>query len=389
MGIKKITKSQKRLIDKFKKLKKDYSHYRALIGQQLPLEKLGEVLGSNSLPGSSITFTPSNHINTSLVNLGCIDGNSFQDVQSVNIEWPIYQTPDNFSTGTSISYQSINNGISVSEQFPLTGGAYPTTVNIPNNESITNRLAEGSSTPFQSTIQASSIMDIYKSYYVGNNYSSVNLSQEGLLWTLWPLAKPKKETVISKKENILNGLGKFATSTTSNYAIGQMGFFINNTNQGCTVLGGQIPTAYDNNIFAGINPIDNNFIFNDEIYLGGLNGVQELGVTLLLSTKQLLSIVVIKVSEEIARIINPAAGISNDDRFLYVGYDGWAIIRTTANPISPMAASTYLSPQTITGNITKENMQVIFPPNFPYNVLYKNMARTVPSVEPIYSNFSL
>ena len=88
---------------------------------------------------------------------------------------------------------------------------------------------------------------------------------------------------------------------------------------------------------------------------------------------------VIKVTEQIARIPNPAAGIAGGNKFIYVGYDGWSVVRTTMNPISPLAAQTYVTPQSVTGSVVGENYQVIFPPNFPQAILYKNIQRTTPT----------
>ncbi len=36
------------------------------------------------------------------------------------------------------------------------------------------------------------------------------------------------------------------------------------------------------------------------------------------------------------RIFNPVAGIGADERYIYVGYDGCAVLRTSTNPIGPM-----------------------------------------------------
>ena len=38
-----------------------------------------------------------------------------------------------------------------------------------------------------------------------------------------------------------------------------------------------------------------------------------------------------------------------------------------------MAAQTYLSPQTVTGSVSRENLQVVIPPNFPQTIYYKNI----------------
>lgn len=107
-------------------------------------------------------------------------------------------------------------------------------------------------------------------------------------------------------------------------------------------------------------------------------GLQGFNKSLLISTIQNLTILVVKVTEEIARIPNPISGIANNERFIYVGYDGWSIIRTSTNPVNPMAAKTYISPQSVTGNVTENNYHVIFPPNFVSSMLYKNGSRSVP-----------
>ena len=49
------------------------------------------------------------------------------------------------------------------------------------------------------------------------------------------------------------------------------------------------------------------------------------------------------------------------------------------NPVGPMSAQTYVTPQSVTGSILGDNYQVIFPPNFTQNIFYKNIARTAPN----------
>jgi hypothetical protein len=110
-----------------------------------------------------------------------------------------------------------------------------------------------------------------------------------------------------------------------------------------------------------------------------LPGIQGLNDSLLTATEQNLAICVIKVSEEVARIYNPTSGVASSSRYVYVGYDAWSVILTTANPIGPMAAQTYITPQSVTGSITNDNHQVIVPPNFPTAIYYKNVKRNVPN----------
>jgi len=43
-----------------------------------------------------------------------------------------------------------------------------------------------------------------------------------------------------------------------------------------------------------------------------------------------------------------------------------------------MAAQTYITPQSVTGSVVGENMQVVLPPNFPTTVYYKNELRKIP-----------
>ena len=142
--------------------------------------------------------------------------------------------------------------------------------------------------------------------------------------------------------------------------MGQMGFFINNQIQGCTPIGtaGSRRRIWQEHLET-VSP-----------------GTQGLNKTILINTEQQLAIVVVKVSEEIARIYNPIAGVGSNQRYLYVGYDGWAIVYTTANPLGPIAAQTYVSPRPFT--TVGENYQVLIPPNFPQTVYYKNIRRVLP-----------
>ena len=43
-----------------------------------------------------------------------------------------------------------------------------------------------------------------------------------------------------------------------------------------------------------------------------------------------------------------------------------------------MAAQTYVTPQSVTGSVVGNNYQIVFPPNFPQSIFYKNIARTAP-----------
>ena len=76
--------------------------------------------------------------------------------------------------------------------------------------------------------------------------------------------------------------------------------------------------------------------------------------------------------------MNPICIFAWSLEIIYVGYDGWAILRTTTTPVGPMMSQTYISPQTVTGGITRENMQVVIPPNFPQTIYFKNFQYVVP-----------
>ena len=144
-----------------------------------------------------------------------------------------------------------------------------------------------------------------------------------------------------------------------------MGFFTNNILQGCTPFGAVNTNSGWNQGGASSQP-------------GILPGIEGLNQALLITTEQEVAIVVIKVAEEVARIFNPAAGIAASERYIYVGYDAWAVVMTTANPMGPTAAQTYITPQAVTGSVVGNNYQVILPPNFPEVVYYKNQRRVVP-----------
>ena len=51
-----------------------------------------------------------------------------------------------------------------------------------------------------------------------------------------------------------------------------------------------------------------------------INGLESLNQALLTVTGQQVAIVVVKVSEQIARIDNPESGLAADDEFIFVGY---------------------------------------------------------------------
>jgi hypothetical protein len=168
----------------------------------------------------------------------------------------------------------------------------------------------------------------------------------------------------------------FGTAKASRYPIGQMGFFTNNILQGCTPFGA-VNTNSGWNPGTGVagNPGQTGL---NPYSPGILPGIEGLNQALLITTEQEVAIVVVKVAEEIARIFNPAAGIAASERYIYVGYDAWAVFVTTANPLGPMAAQTYITPQTVTGSVVGSNYQVVLPPNFPTTVYYKNNRRVVP-----------
>lgn len=320
---------------------------RSIMGGKLPLTD-NKLTGQESFPGPDVTYSPpppviSNHI----VNLGCLNSSTIQDIVQVNVNWPIGQQPVNFQTGSN----------------------QPNTDNVPgrvpNSDSFRNvvvgdaLLDIGSNAPFQYTIGLSSDISLYNISAVGAGYSSITLSQEGILWTLWPLVTPRSIYSDSSPSTYFDQF-ILGTSTVSKYPIGQMGYFINNQLQGCTPFG-------------AINP--NDILSHGD---GILSGIQGLNKSLLTTTEQQVGIVVIKVSEQIARIYNPSSGIASDNRYIYIGYDGWSVIYTTANPIGTMASQTFVTPQTVSGSVNGDNYQIIFPPNFPQTVYYKNEPRRVP-----------
>jgi hypothetical protein len=244
-----------------------------------------------------------------------------------------------------------------------------------SNFSTTNALSNGYSTPFQSAVYLSSDVQLYNISATAAGYGNITLSQEGVLWTLWPLTKSSPGDSGQVTGTYFDDF-IFGTAKASRYPIGQMGFFTNNILQGCTPFGavntnsGWSPGASlgGGQSQPGLNPYSP----------GILPGVEGLNQALLITTEQEVAIVVVKVAEEVARIFNPAAGIAASERYIYVGYDAWAVVMTTANPMGPMAAQTYITPQTVTGSVVGNNYQVIMPPNFPEVVYYKNQRRVVP-----------
>ncbi len=372
--------------------------------------------GEYSYPGPDITFTAPKS-NSMVVCLGCMENIGTGD--NINISWPKTQIPANFATGSSgvnstvytddLSFNPVNwlpfflpelgtseyrdftfpNQIHASNNNINTNGQ-PNTTNVGNGQDISpNRLGNGINTTLQSASTAGAYIDgsIMTLTAVANNYSAVNLSQEGILWTLWPLAKPihssKKK---SKIETSYFDNFQFGTATASNYPIGQLGFFYNSNNASCIPIGSDLSLATFQSKprldiqLAGQIGINNELSsFWPRQSSQQINpGVQGFYRTLLISTDQLLAVLVVKVSEEIARVPNPTSGEMGAEKFIYVGYDGWAVIRTSANPVGPMMGQTYITPQTVTGNINKENYQVVFPPNFYNQVFYKNSDRIVP-----------
>ena len=365
---------------------------RVVQGSHLPFSLYPA--GAYSYPGPDITYTPA-YSTASAVCLGCLDNNprlsTSTNIPPINIVQPFSQIPSNFSTGAAGPlYSNIETGDSY-RTFPrwsITPHGFvedvPAKVGISTYIRSTNDTVGGGqptsqrngiSTPFNSNYYLSNGPYWYNKWY-NSGWEEIRLSQEGLLWTLWPLAKPNKKP---KNEPMFKDLYfdsfNFGTSKYSNYKIGQLGFFYGNTNQGC------IPFGSDESQSSRISPfVDVNIgQFGAPPLPGGMgSGLQGFNKSLLISTIQNLTILVVKVTEEIARIPNPISGIANNERFIYVGYDGWAIIRTSMNPVNPLAAQTYISPQTVTGNITENNYHVIFPPNFISSMLYKSGSRSVP-----------
>ena len=388
---------------------------RDILGSYMDFSKYPA--GEYSYPGPDVTFTspPSNSM---VVCLGCLAERGGGG--NVDLQWPKTQIPANFATGSSevnatvytdeLSYAPINwLGLYLPElaatqyrDFTFPNLTYASTTNQdtpgqPNTSPIldpdqsgdpivTNQLTTGHQTPFTHSIALNINAPTMTVSAVASNYAAVNLSQEGVLWTLWPLAKPKQDRKSRSKINstYFNDF-QFGTATSSNYRMGQFGYFYNNENQGCIPMGAELAGfssdtgLLNTNLLGQVGTINNRQI-NGRYHQHQINpGLQGFYRTLLISTQQLVAILVVKVSEEIARVPNPASGEMGQDRFIYVGYDAWAVVRTSANPVGPMIGQTHISPQTVTGNITKENYQVIFPPNFYNQVFYKNGERSVPN----------
>jgi hypothetical protein len=308
----------------------------------------------------------------------------------VNVLWPSTQVPSSFSTGAegpTFGQIDLNAGAAGPLGDPTIGprdqgqpsaqGAQSVTPGGGNFGSydVSNRLTSGSATPFQAAVYLSSDVQLYNIAATAAGYGNIVLSQEGVLWTLWPLTKATQGDTGQMTGTYFDDF-IFGTAKASRYPIGQMGFFTNNILQGCTPFGavntnsGWSPgTGVAGAVGqTGLNPYSP----------GILPGIEGLNQALLITTEQEVAIVCVKVAEEIARIFNPAAGIAASERYIYVGYDAWAVFVTTANPMGPMAAQTYITPQTVTGSVVGNNYQVVLPPNFPTTVYYKNQRRVVP-----------
>ena len=276
-----------------------------------------------------------------IVNLGCLSPPQyFTDIVPVNIKWPNNQIPRNYATGASgPNYSSVNGGIAGPE-INLANGGQPS---INSNHNVPNSLGNDSiSTSFQSTVYLTTNVDMYNVSAVANGFSNITLSGEGLLWTLWPLAKKKGTASFNGLETYFDQF-TFGTSLKSRYPIGQMGFFINNMLLGCTPFGAATWRDYEGpgaplpnqqvNTGDPLPKETEEFIpiagqpslSGEEVEPAFKPGVQFFDETLLVDYKQHASIIVVKVSEEIARIFNPEAGISSPERYIYVGYDAWSI----------------------------------------------------------------
>lgn len=369
---------------------------RVLLSEQMPFGTYGA--GAFSFPGPDVTFTPPPS-NPGVVNLGCLSSSDTPGTK--NITWPQQQTPANFATGSTqrryeifrnapltvitpqsgdaessgtafgfLPRETLTTGVAVPSATIPNDGQPGTQTLITDDSFITNSLVGGISTPFQGSITAGGPSG-YVSVTV-SGYTDISLAQEGLLWTLWPLAKHTNEKV-EELHTYFDGF-HFGTAKASHYAIGQLGYFYNDRDMGC------IPISSSTAVAGLVDPQINNLGIERAIISGlstthNTGGIQGFNSTLLLSTAQLLSILVVKVSEEIARVFNPAAGSASDNRFIYVGYDGWAVIRTTHMPVGSLAAQTYVTPQSITGTVVQDNnYQVIFPPNFVQTLYFKDTA---------------
>lgn len=386
----KLTKTDsKRILQLLKKYKKEKEGVTARIIQGTHAPFSLYPVGAYSYPGPDITYTPA-YSTASAVCLGCLNNTTpLSNLNSLSIIQPQSQTPSNFATGSTGSlFANIQTGErSTFGNYNITPWGYTTerepttsisTYYITNNDQDNSGqpifTRQGHSTPFQTTNFMNDGMYWYQKWY-NSGWQEIRLSQEGILWTLWPLAKPSKRPEPDSKDLYFDSF-TFGTAKISNYRLGQYGFFYDSNNQGCIPLGSdESQTGYIDPFTAaryggyGLPPLT-----------GGIGrGLQGFNTSLTISTVQNLTILVVKVTEQIARIPNPISGISNNERFIYVGYDGWAVVRTTSNPVNPMAAQTYISPQTVTGSIVENNYHVILPPNFVSSVLYKNGSRIVPT----------
>ena len=281
-----------------------------------------------------------------MVILGCLSATNINDIVTVNLVYPTDKLPTN-----------------IQQQYP-----------------------RGNNTPFSSTVKLSADTQIYNISMVANGYTNVNLSQEGLLWTLWPLAKPNENAVDPESYTYFENF-VFGTALQSRYLIGQIGSFFQSINLGCTIIGSKPNTRIPGTdlLEPGVPSAQPGLHSSGLAYaLAGMSstglapGVQGLEETIIDDIGQQIAIVVIKVTEEIARIYNPIASASSDNRFIYVGYDGWSIVRMSSNPVGPLAAQTYITPQSVTGGITGDNFQVVFPPNFTHSVFFKNQGYNIP-----------
>lgn len=361
--------------------------YRAIMGGDLPLSD--QDAGVDSFPGPDVTYTPPLQVTEAMVSLGCLNSTSVTDIVPVTVTWPVTQNPNSFSAGaTGPNYGQVAAGGQVTFGGRAVDGVdgtpgQPGTTQIvgtsPGSGSFSQfeigdvMATPGTSTPFQNPFYLSSDVSIYNVAATASGYASVSLSQEGLLWTLWPLTRmPTHNDSNPEVNNTYFEEFVFGTAKASKYPIGQMGFFINNQLQGCTPFGTVNPNSGWNPGTSpgqpGLNPYS----------LGLSPGVEGLNRALVTSTEQMAGIFCIKVTEQVARIYNTTSGISAGDRYIYVGYDGWSIIRTTANPVGPMASQTYVTPQSVTGSTVGDNYQIVFPPNFIQTMYYKNGARKVP-----------
>ena len=411
-----LTNHHKRLIKTFQREKKlynkddkysgDYIRLREAIGNNSPFSSY--LLGANSFPGPDIVFSPIPS-NSLAVSLGCIGkGNGNGDSILSDINWPVPQVPSNPNTGSATFYALLETSLLSVDEVPYFFN-FPTLTDNTNSDndikelllivannvensgqssvdnfnaiinntrySIPSSLNDGLNTPFDTSIQGGGT-EIYNISAVASGYTSITLSSEGLLWTLWPLAKPNNYNKSDDENSLYFDAFKVGTAKNSNFKIGQIGFFYNNMIQSCVPLGG---TTSQTSLYGGPF-IDNNPTLERSRLGTGLNnaGIQGVVETFLISTAQMIAILVVKVTEQVARIYNPAAGEMASERYIYVGYDGWSIINTSANPIGPMMAQTYISPQTVSGSIARENYQNIFNPNFPTTIYYKNKKRYVP-----------